>query len=75
VSSTASPHSLSSRSHRTDVASPGVSFVTWTLSLMIAFALMFFVATTVTLSSTLIVLVMLAISAVTRFALGALVRA
>lgn len=75
MSSTASPNTLSSRSQRTDVASPGVSLVTWTLSLMIAFALMFFVATTVTLSSTLIVLVMLAISAVTRFALGALVRA
>lgn len=73
-------HQLPARHRQADrpgttVATQGMSLATWAMSLLVAFGLMFFVANTITLSTQLLVLAMLAISAVTRFALGALVRA
>ena len=63
---------------RTEAAvNPGLTFITWTVAVVIAFVVLFALSTslTLTLSSPLIVGLLAAISAVTRAGLALLVHA
>ncbi len=54
---------------------PGLTFVTWTIAILIAFVILFVLSTSLTLSNPLLIGLLAAISALTRAGLAVVVHA